>query len=152
MAIDYDKWTKDFGGQEALEELKKAQENKGGSGEFDEIPDGVYRCKLEKLELAASKTGKPMVKGVFAVSTGKYKNWKLFLNQVFTRGYPQHKALEFLRSMEVFEASEIDFDGDFKDFNDLLLDILENSEWMEWDIDKSKDGDFTKLEVIKTYQ
>ena len=54
--------------------------------------------------------------------------------------------------MEVFEASEIDFDGDFKDFNDLLLDILENSEWMEWDIDKSKDGDFTKLEVIKTYQ
>lgn len=151
MAIDYDKWTKDFGGQEALEELKKAQENKGDSGEFDEIPDGTYRCKLEKLELAESKKGKPMVKGVFAVTTGKYKNWKLFLNQVFTRGYPQIKALEFLRSMEVFEASEIDFDGDFNNFNDLLLDILEESEGMEWDIEKSKDGDYTRLEVLMAH-
>lgn len=151
MAIDYDKWTKDFGGQEALEELKKAQENKGDSGEFDEIPDGTYRCKLEKLELAESKKGKPMVKGVFAVTTGKYKNWKLFLNQVFTRGYPQIKALEFLRSMEVFEASEIDFDGDFNNFNDLLLDILEESEGMEWDIEKSKDRDYTRLEVLMAH-
>lgn len=147
MAIDFDKWNKDFGGQQALEDLKKASEN-----EYTEVPDGTYVCSMEKLELGESKKQQPMVKAQFRILEGQYKKQCLFYNQVFTRGFPQHKALEFLRDLNVFHQSEVDFDGDFADFNDLLLDMAEESEGMKFEISKTKDGEYTRLEVLEAYQ
>ncbi len=146
MAIDFNKWNEQFGGQEAIKELEEAKSN-----EFTEVPDGTYICKLENLELAESKSGKPMIKGMFRITEGGHKKQCLFVNQVFTRGFPQHKGLEFLRSLNVFDESEIDFDGDFADFNDLLLDIAENAEGMTFDVEKSKDGEYTRLTVKDAY-
>lgn len=143
MAIDFAKWNKEFGGEDALKDLKAAKEN-----EYTEVPDDDYVCALEKLELGESKKGAPMVKGTFRIKEGKYKKQCLFYNQVFTRGFPQHKALQFLRSLKVFEESEIDFDGDFEDFNDLLLDIAEEAEGMRFSVRKSHDGEYTRIEVI----
>lgn len=144
MAIDYEKWNKEFGGEEAKKALEEAKKN---NQEYEEVPDGSYICKLEKLELGETKTGKPMIKGMFRIVEGAHKKQCLFINQVFTRGFPQHKGLEFLRSLKVFDASEIDFDGDFKDFEDLLLDIAEESEGMKFEVEKSMDGEYTRLEV-----
>ncbi len=144
MAMDFDKWNEEFGGAEALKALEEAKKN---NKEYEEVPDGSYICKLEKLELGESKKGQPMIKGMFRILEGKHKKQCLFVNQVFTRGFPMHKGLEFLRSLQVFDASEIDFDGDFKDFNDLLLDIAEESEGMKFEVKKSMDGDYTRLDV-----
>lgn len=143
--IDFNKWNEEFGGEEAVKALAEAKEN-----QYTEIPDGEYVCKLEKLELAASKKGEPMVKGMFRIVEGAHRKQCIFYNQVFKRGFPQHKALEFLRSLNVFDASEIDFDGDFEEFNDLLLDIAEEAEAerMTFEICKSKDGEYTRLEVL----
>lgn len=146
MAIDFNKWNEQFGGQEALEALEEAKKN-----EYTEVPDGTYICNLEQLELGESKSGKPMIKGMFRIIEGQHKKQCLFVNQVFTRGFPQHKGLEFLRSLNVFDESEIDFDGDFADFNDLLLDIAENAEGMTFDVEKSKDGEYTRLTVKDAY-
>lgn len=146
MAIDFAKWNEQFGGQEALDALNEAKSN-----EYTEVPDGRYICKLEKLELGESKTGKPMIKGMFRITEGEHKKQCLFINQVFTRGFPQHKGLEFLRSLNVFDESEIDFDGDFNDFNDLLLDIAEEAEGMTFDIEKAHDGEYTRLTVNDAY-
>ena len=146
MAIDFSKWNEEFGGEQALEDLKKAKEN-----EFTEVPDGTYVCKLEKLELGESKKSQPMIKGQFRIIEGQHKKQCLFYNQVFTRGFPQHKGLEFLRSLNIFDVEEVDFDGDFADFNDLLLDMAEESEGMKFEIEKSKDGDYTRLEVTDTF-
>lgn len=146
MAIDFAKWNQDFGGQDALDELKKSQEQQK---EFAEVPDGRYTCKLEKLELGESKTGKPMIKGMFRIIRGEHKKQCLFVNQVFTKGFPQHKGLEFLRSLNVFDDSEIDFDGDFEHFNDLLLDIAEEAEAdsMEFTVKKEQDGEYSRITV-----
>ena len=143
--VDFKRWNEEFGGDEAVKALADAKNN-----EFTELPDGEYTCKLEKLELAESKKGEPMVKGMFRITEGAHKKQCLFYNQVFKRGFPQHKALEFLRSLDVFDESEVDFDGDFEDFNDLLLDIAEeaNSNDMLFYIRKSKDGEYTRLEVL----
>ena len=146
MAIDFNKWNEQFGGEEAVKELAEAKSN-----EYTEVPDGRYICKLEKLELGESKTGKPMIKGMFRITEGEHKKQCLFINQVFTRGFPQHKGLEFLRSLNVFEESEIDFDGDFEDFNDLLLDIAEEAEGMTFDVEKAHDGEYTRLTVNDAY-
>lgn len=145
MAIDFNKWNQEFGGEEAVKALKDAKQN-----EYTEVPDGSYWCSLEKLELGESKKGQPMIKGQFRILKGEHKKQCLFVNQVFTRGFPQHKGLEFLRSLQVFEESEIDFDGNFQDFNDLLLDIAEAAEGMRFEVKKSMDGEYTRLEVTDT--
>ena len=145
MAMDFDKWNEEFGGEEALKALEEAKKN---NQEYEEVPDGKYICKLEKLELGEAKSsGKPMIKGMFRILEGAHKKQCLFINQVFTKGFPQHKGLEFLRSLQVFDASEIDFDGDFRDFADLLLDIAEEAEGMKFEVQKAMDGDYTRLTV-----
>lgn len=146
MAIDFSKWNEEFGGEEARKALADAKNN-----EFTDLPDGEYICKLEKLELGESSTHKPMVKGQFRILEGAHRKQCLFLNQVFTRGFPQHKALEFLRDLNIFDRSEVDFDGDFANFNDLLLDMAEEAESMEFKIQKAKDGEYTRLTVVETY-
>lgn len=147
MAIDFNKFNEQFGGQQAVEELAKAKENT-----YVEVPEGMYTCKLENLELAESKAGKPMIKACFRISQGKFKKSCLFVNQVFTRGFPQHKGLEFLRSLNVFEPSEIDFNGDFNEFNNLLMDMLEEAQALSFEVKKDKDGEYTRITVLDTFE
>lgn len=149
MAIDFDKWNKEFGGTEAVKAAEEAAKN-----EYTEVPDGTYTCKLEKLELGESQKGQPMIKGQFRILEGEHKKQCLFYNQVFCRsangnGFPIHKGLEFLRSLDIFDKEEVDFDGDYADFNDLLLDMAEEAEAenFKFVISKSHDGDYARLEV-----
>ena len=146
MAIDFKKWNEEFGGEKAVKELEEAKKN-----EYKEVPDGNYTCTLEKLELAASKAGKPMVKGMFRIKEGKYKKQCLFINQVMTPGFPTHKALEFLREMDVIDPKEIDFDGNFENFNDLLLDIAEAAEGVKFDVNKTTEDKYTRLRIDDTF-
>lgn len=145
MAINFDKWNQEFGGTDAVNALKDAKKN-----DFTDLPDGTYVCALEKLELAESKKGQPMVKAQFRIKEGAHRKQCLFWNQVFTRGFPQHKALEFLRSLQIFDQEEVDFDGNFATFNDLLLDMAEEAESasLRFEIEKSKDGEYTRLNVV----
>lgn len=147
MAVDFKKWNDQFGGKEAVDALNNAKSN-----ERTEVPDGTYVCHMDKLELAETKDGRPMVSAMFRIMEGKHKKQCIFYNQVFTRGFPQHKALEFLRSMNVFDETEIDFSGDFEGFNDLLLDIAEEAEPMKFEVVKGHDGDYQRLEITDTFE
>ncbi len=148
--MDFKRWNEEFGGAEAVKAAEEAAKN-----EYSEVPDGVdYECKLEKLELGESKAGKPMIKGMFRIVSGEHKKQCLFYNQVFCRsangsGFPIHNGLEFLRSLEIFDKEEVDFDGNYENFNDLLLDMAEaaEAESMIFYITKSHDGDYVRLEV-----
>lgn len=157
MAIDFDKWNKDFGGEEAVNDLKKAESD---AKEYSELPEGTYVCKLEKLELGESKKGKPMVKGNFTITEGQYKKWHIFYNGVMAaedkqyNGFLQHRVIDFLRSMQVLDDAEVIFDGDFRNFNNLLLDIAEAAEedGLKFEIKKEKDGDFDRITVTDVFE
>lgn len=157
MAIDFEKWNHDFGGEEAVKEIQKAKEE---AGNFAALPEGTYICKLEKLELGESKTKKPMVKAQFKIVEGEYKKRFIFYNGVMVandpskNGFMMHRVLEFLRSLNVLDNNEIDFDGNFRDFNDLLLDIAEESEaaGLKFEIFTEEDGDYTKITVTDTFE
>lgn len=153
MAIDFKKWNEEFGGEKAVKAVKEAKEN-----QFTEVPDGLYVCALEKLELGESKNSKPMVKAQFRIKEGSHKKQCLFYNGVMAANNPQyngfmiHRVLKFLRSLRVFDESEIDFDGDYKDFNELLLDIAEESQYMKFEIEKSQDGDYSRIEITDVFE
>lgn len=151
MPVNYDDFNKKFGGVEVVNALKEAQQQ---NKEYEEVPDGTYICKLEKLELGESKKGQPMITGMFRIMEGSHKKQCLFINQLFCRsasgsGFPIHKGLEFLRSLKVFEDADIDFNGDYKDFANLLLDIAEEAEsaGLKFEVEKSKNGEYTSLKV-----
>lgn len=156
MAIDFSKWNAEFGGQQAVEDLKNAAAN---AGDYPELPEGTYHCKLEKLELGESQKHKPLIKGMFRIIEGKHKKQCIFYNQVFCRSdngnaFSMHKALEFLRSLQIFDDSEVDFNGNYGDFAELLLDMAEAADetGMTFDISTEKDGDYTRLEVVEVYE
>ena len=151
MAIDFSRWTEEFGGQQVVEELKNTSGN-----DYPELPDGTYTCKLEKLELGETKEHKPLVKAMFRILQGQHKKQCIFYNQAFYRSangsaFSMHKALEFLRSLQIFDDSEVDFNGNFADFNDLLLDMAEEAAGMSFDISKEKDGQYDRLELVEVY-
>lgn len=156
MAIDFNKWNEQFGGEEAVKALKDSMAN-SNTGDFAELPDGTYVCKLEKLELGESSKHKPMIKAMFRIIEGQHKKQCLFVNQVFARsdngsGFPIHKGLEFLRSLQIFDDSEVDFDGDYARFNDLLLDMAEEAETLSYEVRKSKQGEYTRLDVTDVFE
>jgi hypothetical protein len=117
-------------------------------------------CKLEKLELGESKNGKPMTKAQFRIVEGKHKKQCIFYNGVMVannpeyNGFMKHKVLEFLRSLNVLDESEIDFNGNYADFNDLLLDIAEAAEEdaLKFEVKKEKQGDFDRITVTDTFE
>lgn len=155
MAIDFDKWTDEFGGEKAVKAVKEAEEN---IGDHTELPEGMYQCKLEKLELGESKKGKPMVKAMFRIYNGKHKRQCIFYNGVMVAndpsksGYCIHNVLNFLRSLNIYDDSEIDFDGNYRDFNNLLLDIAEDAADFEFEVKTEKDGDYTRVTVTDTFE
>lgn len=152
MAIDFEKWNKEFGGKAAVESLKEAKKN-----EFREVPEGTYVCKLEKLELTESKKAKPMVSAMFRIKEGEYKKQCLFYNGVMVAndptksGYCIHMVLDFLKSLNLFDDSEIDFNGDYAAFNELLLDLAEEAEGYKFEVNSEKDGEYNRLSIVDTY-
>lgn len=117
----FEKWNSavDLAGLQAdIEEAK----NNGGNREFEKVPHGEYEVKVDKMELKASKKGDPMVTIWFTIVNGKFKNSKLFMNQVITQGFQIHIVNTLLRSMET--NVDIKF-TDYQQYADLLLDVAE---------------------------
>ena len=115
----FEKWNSNIDLAGLQKDIKDAQDN---NKEFEAVPHGEYEVKLDKLELKATKKGDPMVSAWFTILNGKYKNSKLFMNQVVTQGFQIHIVNEFLRSMGT--DLNIDF-VDYKQYAELLLDVAE---------------------------
>lgn len=157
MAIDFEKWTAEFGGEDAVKALKDAEEN----ADYPELPEGTYICKLENLELGeAKRSKKPMVKAMFRIVEGEHKKQCIFYNGVMVandpskNGFMIHNVLKFLRSMKILEDIDVDFDGNYAHFNDLLLDMAEaaDADGLKFEVFTEKEGDFNKITVTDVFE
>ena len=115
----FEKWNSNVDLKGLQDDVKKAQDD---NKEFEKVPYGEYEVKVDKMELKATKKGDPMVSIWFTILNGKYKNSKLFLNQVITQGFQIHIMNTFLKSMGTDLVVEF---VDYKQYADLLLDIAE---------------------------
>ena len=122
MAIDFSKFNKEFPADKMKEQIKEAKENSGGSN----LPDGEYKVKLDKMELAQSSKGALMIKAQFRILAGDHKKQCIFVNRVLTGtkndGFMMIKANEFLESLD--SGCDVTFE-DWEQYNDLILDIAE---------------------------
>lgn len=102
-----------------IDDAKAAAE---GSMDFEEVSEGKYEVKVEKMELKESSKGSPMVSIWFKIIEGPRKGAMIFYNQVISTGYGLHNAKQFLKSLE--SGIDVEF-VNFKQFNDLIMDIHE---------------------------
>ena len=113
-----------------------AEISKNG-GTYKEIPEGLYHGKFEKLELGATKDGRPMVKAMFRILEGDFKKSCLFMNRVIygTKNDANmiSSAVGWLMSLEPSEDIVVEFTS-YSQFNNLIMDIAEDISELEYDV------------------
>ena len=113
-----------------------AEISKNG-GTYQEIPEGMYHGKFEKLELGTTKDGRPMVKAMFRILEGDFKKSCLFMNRVIygTKNDANmiSSAVGWLMSLEPSEDIVVEFTS-YSQFNNLIMDIAEDISELEYDV------------------
>lgn len=143
----FDKWNKAVDLDGLKKDMENAQQN---NAEYVDVPVGTYEVKLAKAELKASKQSQnPMVSMWFKVIAGDYKGQTIFMNQIVTQGFQLNIVNKFLRSMET--GLEIEF-VDYKQYADMLLDVAEACEGLEFALkyDENAKG-FKTFEIVEVF-
>ena len=117
-----------------------------------EVPDGQYECKVEKIEMKESKTGKPMVSIWFRILAGDFKNSVLFMNQTIHTGFGLHTAKKMLSDMDT--GMPIDFQS-FAQFAGLIESVKEaiETQKLEYAVKyTTTKNDFKSFEITEVFR
>lgn len=127
--MDFSKWNKAIDKEQYEKDLEEIKKN--GGGDYPEIEPGEYVVKIEKMELKESKTKRePMLSIQFRITDGEHKKARIFYNQLVFKPFQIHIANQFLNSLET--DVEAAFHGDYKEYNDIILDIFEACDKLEF--------------------
>ena len=146
MAIDFKKFQQQFPAEEMKKQTEEAKQN-----EPQKIPDGEYRCKVEKMELRESKNGAPMCSIMFRIVAGDHKKQCIFYNRVLAGtkndGFMMKSNNDFLNSLD--SGIDVSFE-DWEQYNDLILDIAEaiDADKLEYMVAVTTDGKYQTLEIV----
>ena len=147
MAIDFKKFQQQFPAAEMTKAVEQAKENGG----YEKIPDGEYRCKVEKMELKESKKGAPMCSIMFRIVAGDLKKQCIFYNRVLAGtkndGFMMKSNNDFLNSLD--SGIDVSFES-WEQYNDLILDIAEaiDADKLEYMVQVKNDGKYQTLEIV----
>lgn len=164
--MDFSKWDNSINGEEMTKQIEEAKANPP-QGDFGELPAGKYTVKIEKMEVRATKDGRPM----FAVqcrvigaaedakddvveylSKFKSKMPCMFMNRVLAG--TKNDANMIASVMGWLDKLESDTRPEFKSYSqfaDTVLDIFEEvADAVELDVeyDADKFNSITILEVF----
>lgn len=153
MAIDFSK----FDEQVDLNQLQKDAEEivkNGGTGDYPEIEAGTYHGRVEKLEIGATKDGRPMMKVQFRITEDPHKNSCLFMNRVLygTKNDANMiaSAIGWLESLEPSEDIDVVFKS-YSQFADVVLDIAEDIAGLEYDVAYDPDA-FNNIAIEEVFE
>ena len=136
--------------RDEAEEIKK----NGGTGDYPEIEEGTYHGKFEKLEIKATKDGRPMLSAMFRITEGERKKSCLFMNRVLygTKNDANMiaSAEGWLETLEPSEEIVVAFE-DYDQFSELVLDIAEDIAELEYDVYYDPDA-FNSVHIEEVYE
>lgn len=143
--MDFKKWNAAIDAEQMEKDLEEIKKN--GGGDYPEIEPGEYVVKVEKMELKASKKGDPMLSIMFRILEGEHKKACIFYNQVILQAFQIHLANEFLNSMDT--DVEAAFHGNYEEYNNIILDIAEACDKLEFLLDYGENNKGYKTYKIK---
>lgn len=143
--MDFSKWNAAIDAEQMEKDLEEIKKN--GGGDYPEIEPGEYVVKVEKMELKASKKGDPMLSIMFRIVEGEHKKACIFYNQVILQAFQIHLANEFLNSMDT--DVEAAFHGNYEEYNNIILDIAEACDKLEFLLEYGENNKGYKTYKIK---
>lgn len=149
MAINFEEFDKKMN----LDSLKKDVADAAGSnsGDYPEVPLGTYDVAIVKLELGVSKKGDPMLTCWMKILDGEYKNSRLFMNQVVTKGFQIHLANKFLRDLVEGLGIAVEFES-YAQYAELILDISEEiCDAREYTVAYGEKNGFSTFDIKEAY-
>lgn len=122
--MDFTKFDSMINEAELKKQLEEAKNNAPQTNK--EVPAGNYTVKIEKMEVGATKDGRPMFKVQCRILEGEFKKWCIFLNRVI---YGTKNDANMISSvigwLQKLEPSiTVEFKN-YSQFDDLVLDIFE---------------------------
>ena len=122
--MDFTKFDSMINEAELSKQLEEAKNNAPKSDK--QVPAGNYIVKIEKMEVAATKDGRPMFKVQCRILEGEFKKWCVFMNRVI---YGTKNDANMISSVIGWlQKLEPSVDVEFKNysqFSDLVLDVFE---------------------------
>lgn len=132
---------------------KQLEEAKNNAPQTDkQVPAGNYTVKIEKMEVGATKDGRPMFKVQCRILEGEFKKWCIFLNRVLygTKNDATmiSSAIGWLQKLEPSVAVEF---KNYSQFSDLVLDIFEEvADAVELDVEYDPEA-FNSISVKEVF-
>lgn len=122
--MDFSKFDATINEAELAKQLEEAKNNPQQT--HKEVPAGNYTVKIEKMELGATKDGRPMFKVQCRILDGEFKKWCLFMNRVIygTKNDANmiNSVIGWLQKLEPSQTVEF---KNYSQFSELILDIFE---------------------------
>lgn len=122
--MDFSKFDKAINTNELNKQIEDAKNNPQGSAK--DLPAGEYTVKIEKMELGATKDGRPMFKVMCRILEGEFKKYCMFMNRVVygtkNDGNMINSVIGWLEKLE--PSVDVNFKN-YTQFSDLILDIYE---------------------------
>lgn len=151
--MDFSKFDEVIDTKKLAADAAEIQKN-GGTGEYEETPAGKYRGKIEKLEVGATKDGRPMLKVQFRITDGDQKKRCLFMNRVLygTKNDANMiaSAVGWLLTLEPSEDIKVGFES-FSQFSELVLDIAEDVAELEYLVDYDPE-EFNNIKILDVFE
>lgn len=122
--MDFSKFDATINEAELTKQLEEAKNNAPQTNK--EVPAGNYTVKVEKMEVGATKDGRPMFKVQCRILEGEFKKWCVFMNRVLygTKNDATmiSSVIGWLQKLE--PSMTVEFKN-YSQFADLVLDIFE---------------------------
>ena len=120
MGVDFSKIDSELDQKEIARNIKKAKEQSG------DIPKGDYTVGIDKMEVRATKDGRPMFFMQCRVKDGKFKNHCLFFNRVlYGTKNDANMISSVLTMLEKFETETAPEFTTYSQFVENVADIYE---------------------------
>lgn len=152
--MDFSKFDNMVDGKQLAKDAEEIKKN-GGTGNYTELEEGTYVGKVEKLEVGATKDGRPMLKVQFRITEGKFKKHCLFMNRVlYGTTNDANMIASALGWLETLEPSEdvgpVVFES-YSKFADLVMDIAEDIADLEYEVDYDPDA-FNSISISDVFE
>ena len=149
MSINFEQFDNAIN-EEQLKQIDEAKKNNNSNNV--ELPKGDYTVKIEKMELGATKDGRPMFKVMARIIEGKYKKCCMFMNRVvYGTSNDSNMIASVIGWLDKLETETKPEFKNYSQFADNILDIFEEVEGaVELDVlyDPDKFNNITIKEVF----
>ena len=148
--MDFSKFDATINEAELSKQLEEAKNNAPKSDK--QVPAGNYIVKIEKMEVAATKDGRPMFKVQCRILEGEFKKWCVFMNRVLygTKNDATmiNSVIGWLQKLE--PSVDVEFKN-YSQFADLVLDIFEEvADAVELEVAYDPDA-FNSISIEEVY-